>query len=238
MEATAGLSEPQRIINTFVAPSKTFEDIRRNTSWWAPWVLISVFAVLFVFAVDRKIGFDRITETQIAKSTRASEQFEKMPPERRAAQLEMQTKVTRAISFGWPVLLLLTGVITAAVVMAIFNFGMGQTLKFATCMAIVFYSWLTGLVSSVLAIITVYIADPEGYDISKPVASNLGYFFENRFLSSMLSAFDVFAIWTVVLMAIGISKNSKVKMGTAFAVLFVAYFLMKLVGAGFGSIFS
>ena len=31
---TQSLSEVERVIDTFVAPSKTFTDIRRNASWW------------------------------------------------------------------------------------------------------------------------------------------------------------------------------------------------------------
>ncbi|MGB7554313.1 MAG: hypothetical protein WBM04_08060 [Candidatus Korobacteraceae bacterium] len=35
------LSQAERVVDTFVAPSKTFTDIRRNATWWVPWVLIS-----------------------------------------------------------------------------------------------------------------------------------------------------------------------------------------------------
>jgi len=31
---TVPLSEGARIVNTFIAPSKTFTDLRRNASWW------------------------------------------------------------------------------------------------------------------------------------------------------------------------------------------------------------
>ena len=58
------LSEPQRIVNTYVAPGKTFADIRRNASWWAPWVLISIFSWLLVFTVDKKVGYEQVTQTR------------------------------------------------------------------------------------------------------------------------------------------------------------------------------
>jgi hypothetical protein len=38
----APLSEGARSVNTFIAPSKTFTDLRRNASWWGPWLLISI----------------------------------------------------------------------------------------------------------------------------------------------------------------------------------------------------
>ena len=38
-----GLSQWQRVTNTFTAPSKTFEDIKRgNRSWWLPFIIMVV----------------------------------------------------------------------------------------------------------------------------------------------------------------------------------------------------
>ena len=48
---TAPLSEGARIVNTFIAPSKTFTDLRRSASWWAPWILIAVFAIVNIYAM-------------------------------------------------------------------------------------------------------------------------------------------------------------------------------------------
>ena len=53
----ASLSEGARILNTFIAPSKTFTDLKRNASWWGPWLVISIFALIFVYSMDRQIGF-------------------------------------------------------------------------------------------------------------------------------------------------------------------------------------
>ena len=38
-DVAPGLSQWQRVTNTFTAPSKTFEDIKRgNKSWWMPFL--------------------------------------------------------------------------------------------------------------------------------------------------------------------------------------------------------
>ena len=66
----APLSEGARIVNTFIAPSKTFTDLRRNASWWGPWLLISIFALIFIYSMDRQIGFEQISRNEIAKSPR------------------------------------------------------------------------------------------------------------------------------------------------------------------------
>ena len=36
---SAALSQMERVVDTFVAPTKTFADIRRNASWWLPFLL-------------------------------------------------------------------------------------------------------------------------------------------------------------------------------------------------------
>ena len=38
---TVPLSQAARIVDTFIAPSKTLTDLGRNPSWWVPWLLVS-----------------------------------------------------------------------------------------------------------------------------------------------------------------------------------------------------
>src|ERR1700680_185367 len=96
------LSEGARILNTFIAPSKTFTDLRRNASWWKPWLLISICSLLFVYAMGRQIGFEQISKNQIAHSSRA-EQFEKLPPDQQAKQIQLSSNIVRYFGYGSPV---------------------------------------------------------------------------------------------------------------------------------------
>src|SRR5262245_49140792 len=66
--AGPGLSEAQRLVNTFIAPSKTFDDIRRNARWWVPFVLLSVSAIAFFVMIDKKVGFDEVARTMLANN--------------------------------------------------------------------------------------------------------------------------------------------------------------------------
>ena len=61
----APLSEAQRLVDTFIAPSKTFTDFRRNASWWAPFLIIAVVSLSFIYVVDQKVGFRKVVENQI-----------------------------------------------------------------------------------------------------------------------------------------------------------------------------
>lgn len=238
---THALSESERVINTFVAPSKTFTDIRRNASWWVPWLILSVFGLIFSYAVTSKIGWDQVMQNEIAKNPSAAERMEKMPPEQREQAMRMQANIGKYSAFASPVFILLALVVVSAVLMATFNFGMGAAVKFGQAMAITAYGWLPSIVSSVLAIISMFLgADPEGFNVRNPVATNLGAFLsptDNKFVYALASAVDIIAIWMVILLGIGFACNSKVKRGTAIAVVAGWYIVVKLVGAVFAGMF-
>jgi len=228
----APLSEGARIVNTFIAPSKTFTDLRRNASWWGPWLLISIFALIFIYSMDRQIGFDQISRNEIAHSPRA-DQFDKLSPDDQAKQLRFSDALVRYLSYGIPVTILLFFAITTAVLLATFNFGAGANVRFKTAYAIIFYASLPGIIGSILGTVSMFAGvDPEGFNVNNPVATNPAYFMDrasNKFLYGMASGLDILVIWSIVLMGIGFSCNSKVKRGTAIGIVAGWYLLWKLV---------
>jgi hypothetical protein len=228
------LSEGARIVDTFIAPSKTFTDLRRNSSWWAPWLLIAIFSLLFVFVMGKQIGFEQITKNSITQSSRA-EQFEKLPADQQAKQIELATTITRYISYSIPVIQLISFVVIAALLMIAFNFGAGAGVPFKTSLAIVIYGGVLGMISMFAGV------DPAGFNAQNPVATNPAHFMDptaNKFLYGMASALDVFIIWSIVLIGIGFACNSKVKRSTAIAIVAGCYLLYKLASAGMAAAFS
>jgi hypothetical protein len=236
----APLSEGARIVDIFIAPSKTFTDFRRNANWWAPWLLISIFSIAFVFAMDKQIGFEQISKNSIAQSSRA-EQFEKLPADQQAKQLQISTTFARYISYSLPVINLIAFAVIAGVLMAVFNFAAGASVPFKTSLAIVIYGSLPGIIGAVLGIISMFAGvDPAGFNAQNPVATNPAHFMDpagNRFLYGLASALDVFIIWNIVLMGIGFACNSKVKRSTAIAMIGGVYLLYKVLGAGIAAAF-
>ena len=150
---SAPLSEGARIIGTFIAPARTFTDLRRNPSWWAAWLLISVVSILFFVVMDRQIGFEQISKTEMSRSSRA-EQIEKLPTDQQARQLQIATAFTRYFCYATPIIILIAFVVTAAVLMGIFNVMAGAGVKFETALAITSYASLPGIISAFLGIIS------------------------------------------------------------------------------------
>jgi hypothetical protein len=57
----SGLSQWQRVADTFVAPQKTFDDIKRgNKSWWLPLIIGALFTYILFGAVVQKIGIQQV----------------------------------------------------------------------------------------------------------------------------------------------------------------------------------
>ncbi len=241
----APLSEAGRIVNSFIAPSKVFLDLKRKTtgtSWIAPWFLAAVFAWIFVAVMAQKIGFEQISENQLRLQPKQAEQIEKMPAEQRAQQVKISLAITKGISYGIPFMSLIFLVIVALILMATFNFGVGAELSFKMCLAIVMYASLPGIVKSVLGIVAMFAGlDPEGFYPQNPVATNPGYFLnpvESPVLYQALTAVDVITIWMLVLTAIGFSTVSKMSKGTTMAVVFGWYLAVTLFGVGITVLFS
>src|SRR5438270_9527923 len=136
-----GLSQPGRIVNTFIAPSKTFTDLRRSGSWWMPWLLISVVSVLFVFTLDKKVGYEQVLRTAISRSSRAA-QFESAPAAQQGQQIKSMARFYRVLGYASPAVILVVYVLIAAVLLGTLKLGTGTDLPFNRTLAIVIYGQL------------------------------------------------------------------------------------------------
>lgn len=239
---TPPLSQAARIIDTFIAPSKTFSDLRRSAAWWAPFLLVAVIWVAFVYTVDKKIGYRKVTEDQIQVVPKAAEQFDKMPPEQREQQIAVRTKGTLYFSYAKAVLRIVWFLIIAGLLYATFTFGAGAQLSFKHSFSVVLYASLPMAIQLLLGIVSLLAGiSPEGYSPDNPIASNPAYFMnpaDGLVRYALAAPFDLFAVWTLILTAIGFTCISNIKRATAFAVVFGWYVLACLFGVGVAAYFS
>jgi len=238
----APLSEGARIIDTFIAPSKTFTDLRRNASWWAPFLLMVLVSGAMVYTAGQKVGFRKIMENQMQAQPKTQERLEKMPADQREQQMEKGAKLTQTISYVFPVFTLIIWLIIAAALFATFKFAVGADVSFKVSLAIVVYSALPLMLKTLLATVSILAGmSPDSFSFRNPLATNPGYFMnpaDNVFLYSVASSIDLFMIWTLVLTAIGFTCVSKIKSGTAYAVVFGWWAFFTLAGAAIGAAFS
>ena len=242
-DAQPRLGEGERLINTFFAPSKTFTDIRRNASWWVPWLLLSIVSIAFLQTVGSKIGWEQVAHNDMQASGRL-EKFEQAPPEQQKRGMDMAIMFYKIASWAAPISLLIVALVIAAVLMGLFNFGAGAEVTFKQSLAIVWYAWIPSLLSSLLGIVSVVVGSnndsfKEGFTLRNPVATNVAYLMDptkNRFLYGLASGLDIILVWIIILLGIGYSSVSKVKKGTAIGMIAGAYIVFKLIASAISAI--
>jgi Yip1 domain len=230
------LSEGQRLAYTFFTPGKTFTDLRRNASWWAPFLIIAIVAVMFVYVVDQKVGFPKVVENIIQLQPKQAARIDNMPADQRQKVMQQQATITKAISYAFPVVGVALYAVFAGVLLATLRFAGGADLQFKTLFALIVYSRLPQVLSPLLAIVSLLAGvSGDGFNLQNPVATNPGYFIApdgSALLRSLLTPLDVLSFWSLILTAVGISCISKVKRGTAFAVVFGWFAIVVLVRVG------
>lgn len=241
-ETAPPLSQGARIINTFIAPSKTFTDLRRSAAWWAPFLLMAIVSTIFVYIGGQKIGFRKIMENQMQAQPKAQARLEQLPADQRERQLDAGAKFTAVISYCFPVITLIMWLVIATALFATFKVAAGADVSFGVSLGIVVYAALPLMLKTLLATLSVLAGiNPDSFSFQNPVATNPGYFMspaDGVFLYSVASAVDIFMIWTLALTAIGFTCVSKVKRGTAFAIVFGWWAVLTVGFSALGAAFS
>jgi Yip1 domain len=236
-----GLSEVERVVDTFVAPTKTFTDILRNSNWWLPFILLVILTLATSFVVDRKVGFTRVAENQVHLSPKQEERFNQLPDDQKAAQLHGMTMGYKVTSYCSFVIILIFVAIAALLYWASFNFGFGSRTTYNQVFALWMYASLPKLITGLLVIVVLLFGgDPESYNVQNPVGTNLGYYFHDTapWLRAFLSFFDLIGIWSLILLIIGSSIIAKVSRGKAAAVVIGWWLFGLLVSVGMAAAFS
>ncbi|AXC09568.1 hypothetical protein ACPOL_0183 [Acidisarcina polymorpha] len=237
--STRPLSQGDRVIDTFIAPTKTFTDILRDQSWWFPFLIMLVIGYGFVFAVEKRVGWDQVLENALKTNTSQADQINNAPVEQRPVVRSRMVASYRYISYAFPVFVLFYWVLASAVLLGTLNFGFGGQAKYRQIFAVFVYAGLPGSIKSVLSIIVLYAGlSGESFQLQNPVGTNLGYYLPTdspKWLLSLGSSLDVFTIWTVVLLIIGSSIVAKVKRGSAAVAVVGWWILLTMVSVGFAA---
>ncbi len=234
--STAGLSQGERVIDAFVAPSKTFTDILRSQSWWLPFLIVLVVGYGFVFTVEKKVGWDQVLENSLKTNTSQAESISNAPADQQATIRSRMVIGYKVVSYIFPAFVLLYWVVAAGVMLATLNFGFGGVAKYGQLFAVFVYAGLPGIIKSMLSIIVLFAGlGAESFNLQNPVGTNLGYYLSPespKWLISLGTSIDIFTIWTVILLVIGCSIVAKVKRGSAAVAVVGWWLLITIISAG------
>ena len=236
-----GLTQLERVVDTFVAPKKTFTDILRSTSWWLPFVLMVLVTLGTAAVVEKQVGWPRVAENQIHQNPKQEEAMASLTPEQRASRMQITSTIYRYTSFGAFAFILVFVAIFALIYWASFNFGLGAKTTFGQMFAICMYASLPRLLTGLLTIVTLLFGNSaDSYDMRNPVGTNLAYFMPDAspVLKAALGFFDVIGLWVLVLLIIGTAIVAKVSRGKAAAVVVGWWVLGMLISVGIAAMTS
>lgn len=232
----APLSETERCLDVFTAPSKTFTDLRRKATFWGPLLVMIVVGLGFSFTVQQKIGWDQVFMNTIHQTPDKAAKIESNP---NAASIKaISAKITAGATYGYFAIVLIITLITALLIWASINFGFGGTAKYSQIYAVSLYASLVMNIKFLLAIIAIFAGlAPDSFLIQNPVGSNIGYYLSADlplWLRAFCAHLDIFEIWSLVLSVIGVSIVARVSRGKA-AVVVVGWWIIFILVAAAGS---
>ncbi|MBV8632483.1 MAG: YIP1 family protein [Silvibacterium sp.] len=233
------LSEAQRVVDTFVAPSKTFTDLLRKATFWGPLIIMILVSVGFAYAVQQKVGWDKVYDNILHQSPKGEERFAQMPPDQAANAKATAAKFTGYVAYAYTVPILVITALTTLLVWVTVNFGFAGQAKYGQIYAVNMYATLVMNLKYLLAIVALFAGlAPESFQLQNPVGTNVGYFLSSdapKALMAFCTHLDLFEIWSVVLGVIGVSIVAKVSRGKAAAAVVGWWVIFILVGVGFAA---
>jgi hypothetical protein len=232
--ASSGLGQIERVVDAYVAPTKTFADIRRSASWWLPFLLTVVVGYIFTFAIQHEVGFEKLAETTLQNNAQVQQRTSSMTPEQ-VQQMNASVATSYKVAlYASPALVLLFAMIAAGVLMMSFNLGLGAQTPFSHYFAVWMYATLPTLIKSLLASITLFAGlGADQFQMENPVGTNIGFYLGQdapKWLSTLLTSADIFTLWSVFLLVIGCAIVAKVKRGQA-AMVVVGWWVLIVLGS-------
>lgn len=220
--APAGMGEFSRITGVFFDPKKTFEDIAKRPTWIVPVVLIVIAILAVSVTMSQRIGMERIVRHGMDASSRAQQ----MTPEQREQAIGMGVKVASIMAYAAVIFVPLVYVIIAAVLLGVASGILSAGVRFKQVFAVVCYANLTGLISATLTIVVLFLKNPDEFNAQNPLAFNPAAFMDpnsgSKFLYSLATSLDLFSLWTILLIAVGLKAAAGKKLtfgGALFAVV-------------------
>ncbi len=240
-------TEPQQTISGFgrisgvlFSPKATFEDIVRKPTWILPVIIMTVLGLLVAVALNQRMDWRAYMAQQIEKSPRA----EQMSPEQKQQQINAGAKFapisTYVFGVPFPVVVVL---VISAIMLGAYNLLGGANTNFKTSLGIVSHAFVPTFISSLLLLLVLFLKPFGTVDINNPVATNLAAFLPEsapKWLDALCKNLDVFAFWSLILMAIGFAATNpkKMKGGKSFSIAFTMLAVWIVLRMGIAFIFS
>jgi len=234
------MGEFARLSGVVFEPGKAFQDIAAHPRWWPPLAIIIVLSLAFVTVFSQRVGFERFYR-QIAET---NSRMQSMEAAQREQTIAVQVKVAPYFFYGGAALgMPITALIVAGVFLLIFRTLLGADITFRQVYAVCCYSLVPLIFSSIMGFAVMMLKDPDQFDLQNATPSNIGAFLDAtttpKWLYSLSTSVDVFALWILALLATGLSVASrKISWATAITWVVGTWAVWVLIKMGSASLFG
>jgi hypothetical protein len=235
------LSQLERVVNTFIEPSKTFSDIKRNRSWWLPFLILVVLGYGFCFAAVQHVGWESLTTNVLRSQPKNAERLDKSTPAEQAQMLSFTKGIMEGFMVGSPAVVLILNALLALLLWGGFAFVLGGSTTYGEMFAVAIFAGLPNALNSLIAIVTAFVSDSQTYNLNVPSPASLAYFLDPSaapWLLSLAKSLDVFSLWSLALAGFGGAIVSRVKPLRGIVLVFGVWLLYVIVKVGIAAAFS
>jgi len=234
-----GMSEPSRLVGVFFETTKTFEDIAARPRFWAPMILVMLVGLAVVTMFTQRVGWERMARQQMELNPQIAQQ---LTPEQRETRVQFMGRFGSLFGYGGALLgTPITFLILAGIYLGMTRGIMAAPITFKQAFAAVCYGWLPNVIAGLLTIAVMMMKNPDEFRLDNPLVFNPGAFMDpvssNKFLLSVATSLDLFTLWSMFLIAVGLKAagGKKLSMSSAMVAVFLpwaGYVLCKSALAG------
>ena len=226
----------QRIAGVFFAPVETFADIARKPDILVPLLVILVVSYVGTFLSMPHLDWDAMVAQQ-------AEMVKKQNPNVSDADLAQMGKFTTAMakvmSFIGPLLVIIGYLIIALVVWGACRM-MGGEGNFKQAFSATLYAHFPRVVLGIVSAIVIMsrgMVDPS--TLATVVKSSPAFLVdmkEQPVLFSLLASFELFQIWTIVLLILGFAALTRLSRAKTAAIIISLWVILLVVKLGFAAL--
>jgi hypothetical protein len=213
-----------KIINSYTAPRKVFEAVK-DFDWkkaFIPLLVLGILGLISYWAIQ-----DLANDYGYEKAVNVIENMDRLTDEQKVEQIAKieermdGPQITSWISsaLGGPITVFFMTLIT----LLVGNTFMGGSAKYGQLLNITAWAYMVNILENILEVYT-------GLGV-------LGIGEKGSFINSLLAGIDIFAIWRIVLIAIGMGIIYNKKTKPYLIAMSIAWVVLRIIGAGFSSFF-
>jgi hypothetical protein len=222
----------QKLIAVFSDPAAAFENIKLFPDWLIPFLLM--MAATIIFAVST-------SDLQIKMQTEIINNNERIPEdakEKIIEDMENQTPMSRNLkAAGFTAVFVGLSYLAVSGALFIFgNFVFGGAATYKQLFAL--YSWASLIGLAELAVKIPLIISKGSMQVFTSLALLMDVSEAHTLLFKFLNIFDIFTIWEIVVVAIGIAVTYRFTKSKAYLAVLIPYSIYKAIAIGLSTLFS